>query len=203
MNRLLLLPAAALLLAACSDDDPTPTPMQALEIVTVLRPESPALLEMQRTDCSPKVTLEAPVSLPEGIAKDDRILIRYSAATADTAQRPVPIRLLGYSRIVGGEVRARTTYDISRLPAAQMKVVSCWRTGDYLNLQLLMRYDGTPRSFMLTADAATLEADTLRCYLYNTGQPVGENYVESRTYASFDISLVAQPGQAISVEAKQ
>ena len=198
---LLLIPLLMAVAAACSDDEPAmPTPIDAMEIVTVERPSSPALMLGQRTDASPVMPMQADgFAFNEKVNAGDRVLIWYNAAVTDTVRRPVPVTIRGYARIPYARVAAMTMHEISLYPPSQLQTLSVWKTGDYINMQVLMRYDNRPKSFTLVADRATVDTDTVTLYIVGYGETAGDAYVERRVYGSFDVSQVVRPGQGYRI----
>lgn len=196
-----LLPAAAATLAlaaSCSDDTPpTPTPVQLTEIVTVDDPAAPARFTALRVPPQHDAQLTADVSFPETIKPGQRILLRYSAQ--DTVRRPVKIRVLGYAPVATGKVKVVSRGEARELPPPQASVISRWLTGPYINMQLMMRFDGTPRTISLAADRESLSAPVLQLYLYNGGEEVTPDYVDTRVFASYDLTGLLQPGQTINL----
>lgn len=202
-----LLPAAAATLAlmpaaSCSDDTPpTPTPVQLTEIVTVTDPAAPARFTALRVPPQHDALLTADVSLPENIKPGQRILLRYSAQ--DTVAQPVEIRILGYAPVASGNVKTVSRREAAALPDPQAAVISRWLTGPYINMQLMMRFDGTPRTLSLAAERESLHSPVLQLYLYNGGEEVTPAYVDTRVFASYDLSAILQPGQTINLNLRQ
>lgn len=196
-----LLPAAAATLAlaaSCSDaTPPTPTPVQLTEIVTVDDPAAPARFTALRVPPQHDAQLTADVSFPGTIKPGQRILLRYSAQ--DTAARPVKIRVLGYAPVATGKVKVVSRGEARELPPPQASVISRWLTGPYINMQLMMRFDGTPRTLSLAADRESLSAPVLQLYLYNGGQEVTPDYVDTRAFASYDLTGLLREGQTINL----
>lgn len=187
-----------MLAASCSDDTPpTPTPVQLTEIVTVTDPAAPARFTALRVPPQHDAQLTADISLPENIKPGQRILLRYSAQ--DTVQRPVKIRVLGYAPVATGKVKVVSRDEARALPPPQASVISRWLTGPYINMQLMMRFDGTPRTLSLAADRESLSAPVLQLYLYNGGEEVTPAYVDTRAFASYDLTGLLQPGQTINL----
>ena len=66
-------------------------------------------------------------------------------------------------------------------------------------MQLMMRFDGTPRTLSLAADRESLTEPALQLYLYNGGQEVTPDYVDTRTFASYDLTGLLRSGQTINL----
>lgn len=201
-KHLLPLTAAALLAlltaASCSDDTPpTPTPVELTEIVTVDQPSAPARFTALRVPPQHDAMLTADISLPETIKPGQRILLHYSAQ--DTVAQPVRIRVLGYAPVATGKVKVVSRGEARELPPPQASLISRWLTGPYINMQLMMRFDGTPRTLSLAADRESLTEPALQLYLYNGGQEVTPDYVDTRTFASYDLTGLLRSGQTINL----
>lgn len=185
-------------LVSCAESSlDMPTPIELTEIVTVTDTIGPVYMDALRVPPQHDAVLTANVRFAESVKRGDRILLRYTAA--DTTTNPVNVSIKGYSRILGGKAIVLPYTNIRTLPKPQLKIVSQWHTAPYLNMQLSVKYDGTPRSIGIVASKESLEADTLQLYLYNRGDSVTPNYVDAKIYASFNLSEVYKPGQKIKV----
>lgn len=179
-----------LLAAACNDDTPQPTPVQVTDIVTAMLPSSGVFI-LERgapDDCR---TLLSDHGLP-GVSPGERVLTAYTFAAADTVVgvRRYPIHLQWARRINFDTISPLTPDAIRRLPAPQLSVTSTWQTGNYINCQVMILFDGEQRGFGIVADETTLRRDTVECYLYNTGHEVSEASVRSRAFGSFCTSAL-------------
>ena len=88
--------------------------------------------------------------------------------------------------------------EIRRMRQVSYKVLSAARVGDYLNMQLTVQSNARDTRFAMVADEATLEQETVDCYLVGENLPENGAYVNRRTYASFDISGIApRSGQQV------
>lgn len=200
MNKLLLPLVSLCLLASCSDEPVQPTPITALEFATVVDPGIPALVEIQRTDFSEPVMLSAAGGLSYDYKAGDRIIIYYKAEVADTTLRPVPVTIMQDALVFQGNA-TDWGEDIRKLfTPAQTKVLSAWRTGDYLNMQVKIKYSGHARFLMLGAKKESLDTDTVRLFLFNLGKEVSDSSVYARSYASYNISEVVPRGKPYTID---
>lgn len=186
---------ALTMFAACGNDEPQPTPVQLVEIVTVMDGEK-GLFALERRGSQEPVLLIADygVSVTEGT----RVLMQFTHAAADSLHILTPVHLQRAWRINFDTIRAMDMARIRKLPPGQVTLTSQWVTRKFVNCQAEMLYDGAARGFRAVADAATLERDTVECYLTNTGAPVGDASVQALTYGSFYIGLVCtRPGQTV------
>lgn len=179
--------------AGCKEDsEPYPTKYWAIDIVT-LKSNNKALgmtFELQRNTLSEKKLLRAAQYLDTAISAGTRVLINYEAEMSDTSKNPLPITLIGLNYIPFDTVRAMSLSQIEKLEKPQLEIVSCWQSGDFVNFQINLQYDGNDRSFNLVADETTIGTSCVDCYLYNEGRPVSENYIDRRYYGSFFVGNV-------------
>lgn len=192
MRRILfILPVIAILLllpASCKEDsEPYPTKYWAVDIVTLQANSSQIGMRfnLQRNSRAEKINLYAAQYLDTLIPRGTRVLISYEAELADTSRRPMPISLLGISFIAFDTVRQLPIKNIEALAKPQLSIVSCWQADGFINFQADLQYDGNSREFSLVADENTVGKPLLECYLYNTGKPVSENFIDRRNYGSF------------------
>lgn len=196
----LLLSLCTLLMTGCSDDAPEqPTPFVSLEIVTIVNPEPPALMLSQRTDASPVRTLRTDAGFSNAEA-GQRILLYYKAAVADTVLDPVPVNIISAGAIPWGDVPALPLGEILPKAMSGFKILSTWRTGNYLNMQISYPTNAKNTTYTLVADRETLGQDTVVCYLSGQDMPAPGEYVDRRGYGSFDVSsILTRPGQSIKI----
>ncbi len=180
--------AMCMIMLSCKEDtEPYPTKYWAVDLVTFIRNDdrNGISVELQRTDKAEKYRMNAPQYIDTIIPRGRRVLVSYEAELADTSKRPMPILLTGMSLIPFDTIRPMPIEEIGRLHKPQINVLSCWKSGKFVNFQVELQSDGNERSFSIVADASTISSSRLDCYLYNTGEPVGENYIDSRDYGSF------------------
>ena len=173
--------------ACCKDEEPYPVKYQAVDLVTFIANDmyQGITLELKRSDKSEKYRMKAPQYIDTIIPRGRRVLVSYEAEMADTVKRPMPILLTGLAMIPFDTVCPKSIEEIKKLPLPQLSVLSCWKSGDFINFQVELQYDGNSRSFSLVADENTIGKQQLDCYLYNMGKPVSENFIDTRNYGSF------------------
>ncbi len=204
MCRLTLLIPLLSLLAACSSDEPQqPTPVNRIDIVTLESTDPVARFILYSPGDRGQKTLIASQPLGEEIDRGARLLIDYDAAVGDTARAEVPIELNGFYVVLTPPVELAPHIVIADLPSGEASIISQWRTGEWINVKLEAAYNGTSRSIGLTADESTLDDATVKCYIYNPGDPVGPNSVGRTAYASFFIgALNLRPDQKVEILVK-
>ena len=194
--------AIATLLWGCSDDEPTyPTPVFK-EVIAVVDDLSPATFSYYSDETSAPIGMVSQSSI-SGVDSGERVLIQYYTEIADTARRSVPISLKYAGKIVNGTATKAPMASILIAEPGQCEVISSWRSGRWLNMQLQLRYDGQPRGLTMVADSGTVGNDTIECYLLNPGNEIGDASVMRHTFASFDISgIISRQGQYIRIHEK-
>lgn len=135
---------------------------------------------------SAAVTLQSATGVSK-VKTHERLLLRYDFADdMPTAHRDITV--YGYNTIINDSLR-QTTVAPDSLPQHAVKLRSVWRTGEFINLHCQVEYTGEARSMMLVADATTLSADTVHCYLMHDLR--GEQPTFWRDcYASFNVGAL-------------
>lgn len=118
-----------------------------------------------------------------------RVLLSYdisadAPAAGSSADNPQLISVRTVSAATTDTLRHTAKENIDAMGNDPIQLMSIWRTGCYLNLQGEVQYTGKSRFFLLLADDATLENDTIDCYLIND-QLQEQAYNWRRFYASF------------------
>lgn len=162
MKRFILYQAiiASILICSCSHDEPQyPTPLQITEIVTVYSNENDRML--LSTDHGRVLSC---ISLDKRIfSPGKRLLVAYSVNIADTAIHPTIVTLKGYRTIQFDTIKALLPSQIEKLPKPHVDIISSWQTGDFINFQFGVGYDGQRRDCSIVADVTTLHDDKVKC----------------------------------------
>lgn len=188
ISRFVFIFALSIIIYACKkDDEPYPIKYEAVDLVTVIHNDTRKgiELELQRSDKSEKYRMQAPQYIDTTIPCGQRVLASYEAELSDTAKRPMPILLTGMAMIPFDTIRTKPIKEIESLPSPQLSILSCWKSGNFINFQVELQYDGNSRSFSMIADETTIGKNQLDCFLYNTGESVSENFIDTRNYGSF------------------
>ncbi|MBR5170806.1 MAG: hypothetical protein IKW85_09600 [Muribaculaceae bacterium] len=186
----ILLMAALLALASCDkqeDIDRAYTDYR-YDIVTYLGQNGTgALFEYLGHGDSAAVKLQSRVTLSD-VKVNHRVLLRYDFADNAAHSDSRNINVYGCNGIISDSLRKSDAAPDS-LPQHQVKLRSLWRTGEFINLHCQVEYTTTARTFMLVADAKTLDNDTVHCYL--THDLRGETGTFWRDcYASFNVGAL-------------
>ena len=185
-----------LTLVACGDEDIDRRYTDyRTDIVTFLdNDEQGAVFELLRRDDSTAVTLLGNLALGNGVKPGQRVLLRYDWADRLAADRR-RVMVYGVATIVSDSLRYTVKPLSDYLDQMEpVKLLSIWRTGDYLNLRAQVEYTGKARHFYLLLDSATVKADTAHCYLVNNTHG-DTTYHWREGYASFFVgNLWHRPG---------
>lgn len=198
-NRLWILPQLVLTLCmlmvvalvACDDEDIDRRYTDyRTDIVTYLgNGTQGAQFELLRRDDSTSVLLQSAVRLKDTFKAGNRVLLRYDWADGQAGDIR-RINAYGIAAIVSDSLR----YNVQPIEhyIAQMepiRLLSMWRTGDYLNLRLQAEHTGKTRHFYLLLDSATARRDTVHCYLVNNTHG-DTTYHWREAYASFFVGNI-------------
>lgn len=186
----LLMGVLMLMLVACGEEDVDRRYTDyRLDIVTFMGNDGGARFELLRRDDSTAVLLQSDVALGTSFKPGNRVLLRYDWADHATGNNR-RINAYGISAIVSDSLR----YTVKPLSEylnqmEPVKLLSIWRTGDYLNLHCQAEYTGKSRHFYLLLDSATARQDTVHCYLVNNTHG-DTTYHWREAYASFYVGSI-------------
>jgi hypothetical protein len=136
---------------------------------------------------SSAIRLQSTYAVDEDVKPNHRVLLRYDYANqADGDLRDITV--YGCNGIINDSLRM-TMASPDSLTLHQVKLRSLWRTGEFINLHCQVEYTAQARTFMLVADRATLEDDTVHCYLVHDIK--GQQTAFWRDcYASFNVGAL-------------
>ena len=194
MKRLLYLPillfTAMLVLVSCDkqeDIDRSYTDYR-YDIVTYLGAnDQGAVFEYLGHGDSAAIRLQSRVTVKD-VKTNQRVLLRYDFTDRTNTSANRDIEVYGCGSIISDSLRQSQAAPDS-LPRHQVKLRSLWRTGEFINLHCQVEYTSKARTFMLVADAQTLDSDTVHCYLVHDLR--GERATFWRDcYASFNVGVL-------------
>jgi len=162
-----LIAIACLMMAACSDEEPISVAYTdyRYDIVTYQgQNNNGALFDCIGRNDSGSVVLQSTVDVSSNVKVGQRALLRYNYNDQSASGGIRTIDVYGCDAIFTDTLR-RTAAPLSEYPMHEVKLRSLWRTGGYLNLYCQMEYTPKAQTLLLVADSATLEADTVQCYL--------------------------------------
>ena len=194
MKRLLYLPilifTAMLVLISCDkqeDIDRAYTDYR-YDIVTYLGAnDRGAVFEYLGHGDSAAITLQSRVSVKD-VKTHQRVLLRYDFTDRSNTSANRDIEVYGCNSIISDSLRQSQASPDS-LPRHQVKLRSLWRTGEFINLHCQVEYTSKARTFMLVADAQTLDSDTVHCYLVHDLRGERASFWRD-CYASFNVGAL-------------
>lgn len=185
--------AALAALGACSDDDATTSRIAVTDIVTVVDAGAPARFVLDGIDDSGFTPLTfAGLAVDSGL-EGERVLLRYYPADAFAEAQA-----LGVGAINCGDVR-KARMDTTAWDADPVEMISLWRTGDWLNMRMRVRWNDQPRLFHLVVDEATLADSCPVMYLVHNLRGLPSTYL-TETYASWNIAEVINRRECKEIE---
>lgn len=164
----LLLTAVAIVgITACSgEDDNTFTTNYRYDLVTYQGYHGgTAVFQYLGRDDSTALTLQATMPEPTKIKAGQRVLLHYNIdAVPSLYLREITVQYITHANVASDSLRVNTK-EISQYSRHPIRLRSLWRTGNYLNLRCEVEFTTSPRALYLMADKATLDSDTIDCYL--------------------------------------
>lgn len=158
------------------------------DIVTYLgQNNSGAVFEYLGHGDSSAVRLQSTTSLSD-IKTHQRVLLRYDFADMKQSGDSRDINVYGCVAIISDSLR-QSQAPADSLPRHEVKLRSLWRTGEFINLHCQVEYTSKARTFMLVADAETLQNDTVHCYLVHDLRGVRGTFWRD-CYASFNVGAL-------------
>lgn len=140
-----------------------------------------------RLDGTP-VTLLAHMQKSPSITKGRRVLLNYyitnhsDMPTSGTQE----VKVKGITSIITDTLRLAAKARIDTMASENIRLLSIWRSGQYININAEVLHTGKARWFYLLADKATFSNDVVDCYLiHNTFG--AQTYHWRKAYASFYI----------------
>lgn len=186
---ILLILTALTSVTSCSDE--TPNDEAALYDIACL--ESMDNSGSVFTLCAPGsddlITLKCPQKIdPNIVETGDRLLIRYVPADG-IAYKSGGITLTGYSTIVNGTLSTLPDEELNEWDKTPVYLLSCWRSGRYLNIHARLPYDDRPRAFTLAMAENPSDPAFPDLYLVHAVETDVATFSRAY-YASFDISAL-------------
>lgn len=162
-----------------------PTDHRFVELLTVIENDKGMRLEKVGINDSESIMLTTDQYVDVPLERGRRVIAEYGVADTDLSRRPMPVRLHQMGLIEFDTIRAVSYEKMADLADSRMKLVSVWRTGQFINLQAKVEYDGEKRSFTIVADESTLSNPIVECYLCNSGSEVSATVIDRHAYGSF------------------
>ena len=145
-----------------------------------------ALLTYQAHDDSNPIQMESVNKWKLDTKKNERIYMRYTVVKSEGRDKQL-IRIDGARRINNDVLRKAEHEQYRELVSEPTRIVSLWRTGNYINLNSWVPYSGQRFNLMLIVDEITSTHEIVEAKLvYDLMGSQGT--FERKCYASFDIT---------------
>lgn len=189
-NAIILI-SIVLFINSCNNDDVNyPTNHRFVDIVTVIKNNKGMKLEKVALNDQGVTTLITNQWVDAYLAKGRRVIVEYEVSDENITLNPMPVNLIQIGLIAFDTIKYAQYREIELMERPKAKLVSAWRTGDFINLQTELKYDGNNQMLSILADESTKGKSIVECYLYNKGEIVGENSIDRHTYCSYYIGDV-------------
>ncbi|MDE6300921.1 MAG: hypothetical protein K2M19_04325 [Muribaculaceae bacterium] len=179
-------------LGACSSLTDKNEPLPSLfSVFATLESHSKtgAVFTVQSAPDAEPVTLTTNADLQaEGLEAGKRYIIIYANGDANDPYIPGAIDLKNVLKVANGNVQIATKQEIMALQGVEYSVVSMFRTGTYINVQLDIPSTSTPEVFNIYADRATLGNPLPDLYLIYQVNSTGLSHTTA--FGSFNIAEV-------------
>lgn len=185
----LLLPIwiAGVFATSCNTDSPGVVDIYT-DIATFVSSNSTgSVFTLRQNADSAEVTLTFPTKVDtESIKPGTRVLLAYSPDNGKVYESG-PATMYGLYYVYNGVITESTAEATDNWSTMDQNVVSIWRTGKWLNFNVMCRYVTEPLQYDLVVDEATLNTSCPTVYLlYKADNTVAATV--RRFYASFNIS---------------
>ena len=170
MRNLLLILFATLTLVACDRDHDGKLSesyeSQLYDVVTYngVDLDGHANFTLVGRDDEPSVELVSYSAAPEKVAPRDRVLLRYAIDHKATDGSYWNINAMSVSRIISDSIRVNAK-ELDTYSMRPIKLISAWRTGEFINLHGQVEYTGKNRYLYMMIDKDTKYDETVEAYL--------------------------------------
>lgn len=197
MRNLLLILFAILTLVACDQDHDGKLSesyeSQLYDVVTYngVDLDGHANFTLVGRDDEPSVELVSNSAAPEKVAPRDRVLLRYAIDHKATDGSYWNINAMSVSRIISDSIRVNAK-DLDTYSMRPIKLISAWRTGEFINLHGQVEYTGKNRYLYMMIDKDTKYDETVEAYLIHEllDTPEENVYYWREFYISVNIGVL-------------
>lgn len=189
--KAVILSLLAIVVTSCGDNGPYSDKIALYDIVTFEGTTDQGVkFSFQQVDDSPVIELLARgvVFDEKKVRKNQRLLIGYYPASGK-AYESGEIEFFGYSQIYHNEAVFSTANQIAGWDKTPVYLNSMWRSGHFLNMNMLVDHSSQERRMELLADESTLNDPMPHLYFAHDLLGSPESY-GTQVYASFDLSKV-------------
>lgn len=145
-----------------------------------------AQYELVGRDLTGSTMLQGNIAPAKDLKPLQRVMLRFNYADDDAGAAWRQVKVYGVTSVVTDSLRSPSVFRFEMHP---VKMLSLWRTGDFINLHCQVEYTGKPRTLMLLIDNDTRYQDTAQLYL-NHDLRNNEAYFWRECYASFNVGNV-------------
>ncbi len=139
---------------------------QLYDIVTYngLDIDNHAAFTLVGRDDEPNVELVTTVGAPDKVAPHDRVLLRYAINHKAADGSYWNINAMSVSRIISDSIRVNAK-DINTYSMRPIKLISAWRSGEFINIHGQVEFTGKNRYLYMMIDKDTKYDETVKAYL--------------------------------------
>lgn len=174
---------------SCSGDDPNDeAPLYDIVCLESINANG-SVFTLTKPDNDDLITLTSRQTIDTRLVKTgDRLLIRY-VPDDGVAYKSGEVTLKGYGTIVNGVLTTLPADEIIDWDKTPVYLLSCWRSGNYLNFHARLPYDEKPRSFTLAMEENPSDPTHPDLYLVHARETEVATFSRAY-YASFDITAL-------------
>ena len=200
MRNLLYILFAVLTFAACTNDHDgvldSSYETQLLDIVTYtgLGSDNHATFRLEGRDDEPGVDLFTNIGAPQKVAKYERVLMSYDINHQSADGTYWNVYTHNITRINYDSIRVNNN-PISTYSRRPIKLISAWRSGEYINLHGQVEYTGKRRFLYMMVDRDTRGNELVEAYLVHDllGTPSDSIFYWRDFYLSVNVGVLKSP----------
>lgn len=179
------------LLFGCSNDDVDyPTEYRYVDILTIIKNDQGMILEKVGVNDRGIVKMTSMQWVDAELEKGRRVIAEYGVVAENLSQHPMPIKLYQIGYIQFDTIKFQPLREIENSQFSNIEIVSLWRTGDFINMQAEIGYDGKSQSYTISADETTFDQPIVECYLLSKGELINDKSIYRHSYGSFYVGEI-------------
>lgn len=153
-----------------------------------------ATFRLEGRDDEPGVDLFTTVARPDKVALNSRVLLYYSIAHKASDGKSWNINARALTRIMSDSLRVNNQ-PLGNYSMRPIKLISAWRTGEFINLHGQVEYTGKNRHLYMLIDHDTRNKPTADAYLIHDllGTPEDSVYYWRDFYLSVNVGVLKKP----------
>lgn len=151
-------------LVSCDDDEPYVYGDFFYDMVTYTGTEgNNAVFTYQSYNDSPLITLTASNIGEQSFPKGQRLMLNY-VVDEDRGNNALLVTVKGMAKVNTDTITIVKSSTVDSLAKEPVKIESVWRTGNYLNVRLQVKYTEEARVMALVSDGSLDENGVINCY---------------------------------------